>query len=140
MFCCRWLWSLVAGRRTVNNDYRNLFIAGEERREARRAGMDWYVNEKLYGTQSFWWSSSKIDGNKGASPMKESDLHAWHAPFDQKFFLIMNVAVGGKFPGNPDKTTKFPVEMVVDYVRVYDKVGGYGETKPRGEGKLPFSK
>jgi hypothetical protein len=52
----------------------------------------------------------------------------------------MNVAVGGKFPGKPDKTTAFPVEMVVDYVRVYEKVGGYGELKPRGAGKLPFEK
>ena len=34
------------------------------------------------------------------------------------FFLILNVAVGGTFPGNPDETTTFPQEMVVDYVRV----------------------
>jgi hypothetical protein len=30
--------------------------------------------------------------------------------------------------------------MVVDYVRVYDKVGGYGTVKPIGQGKLPFQK
>jgi len=29
--------------------------------------------------------------------------------------------------------------MVVDYVRVYEKVGGYDKPKPRGEGKLPFA-
>ena len=52
----------------------------------------------------------------------------------------MNVAVGGKFLGNPDKTTEFPAEMVVDYVRVYEKAGGYGQPKPRGEGKLSFKK
>jgi hypothetical protein len=52
----------------------------------------------------------------------------------------MNVAVGGHFAGNPDKTTTFPVEMLVDYVRVYDKAGGYGQAKPRGKGKLPFAK
>ena len=46
------------------------------------------------------------------------------------------VALGGM----PDKTTVFPAEMLVDYVRVYDKVGGYGKTRPRGEGKLPFGK
>ncbi len=41
-------------------------------------------------------------------------------PFDKgKFFLILNLAVGGKWPGNPDATTKFPQEMLVDYVRVY---------------------
>ncbi|MER7559049.1 glycoside hydrolase family 16 protein [Nocardioides sp. NPDC126508] len=40
--------------------------------------------------------------------------------FDQPFFFILNVAVGGSWPGNPDGTTQFPQSMVVDYVRVYD--------------------
>lgn len=41
-------------------------------------------------------------------------------PFDAgKFFFILNVAVGGSWPGAPDKTTVFPQEMLVDYVRVY---------------------
>ena len=40
----------------------------------------------------------------------------------------------------PDKTTAFPAEMVVDYVRVYEKVGGYGPQKPRAAGKLPFGR
>jgi beta-glucanase (GH16 family) len=38
--------------------------------------------------------------------------------FDNPFFLILNVAVGGNFPGSPDTTTAFPQEMIVDYVRV----------------------
>ncbi|MCE9565552.1 MAG: glycoside hydrolase family 16 protein [Planctomycetes bacterium] len=98
------------------------------------------VDGRLYATKSFWWSSSKIGGGKGLNPAGEADLEPWPAPFDQPFYLIVNVAVGGKFAGNPDKTTAFPVEMVLDYIRVYDKVGGYGKAKPRGEGKLPFAK
>jgi len=39
--------------------------------------------------------------------------------FDHPFFLILNVAVGGNWPGYPDATTTFPQEMVVDHVRVY---------------------
>jgi beta-glucanase (GH16 family) len=39
--------------------------------------------------------------------------------FDHPFFIILNVAVGGNFPGNPDDTTTFPQTMLVDYVRVY---------------------
>ena len=39
--------------------------------------------------------------------------------FDHPFFLILNVAVGGYWPGNPDGTTVFPQKMLVDYVRVY---------------------
>jgi beta-glucanase (GH16 family) len=100
----------------------------------------WSVDGQLYSTQSFWWSSGKSDGKKGAKPSAEADLNPWPAPFDQPFYIVMNVAVGGQFLGNPDKTTTFPVEMLVDYVRVYDKVGGYGKPKPRGKGRLPFEK
>jgi beta-glucanase (GH16 family) len=39
--------------------------------------------------------------------------------FDHPFFIILNVAVGGGWPGNPDTTTVFPQKMLVDYVRVY---------------------
>ena len=39
--------------------------------------------------------------------------------FHQKFFMIMNVAVGGNWPGSPNATTKFPQKMWVDYVRVF---------------------
>ena len=75
----------------------------------------------------------------GKGSGKEADLNPWPAPFDQPFYIVMNVAVGGNFVGKPDKTTAFPAEMVVDYVRVYEKIGGYGKPKPRGEGKLPFT-
>ncbi len=41
--------------------------------------------------------------------------------FDHPFFILLNVAVGGGFPGNPDASTVFPQRMVVDYVRVYQR-------------------
>jgi beta-glucanase (GH16 family) len=41
--------------------------------------------------------------------------------YDHPFFIIMNVAVGGGWPGNPDKTTVFPQQMIAEYVRVYEK-------------------
>src|SRR5947208_3069460 len=41
--------------------------------------------------------------------------------FDHPFFIILNVAVGGNWPGSPDSTTVFPQPMLVDYVRVYTK-------------------
>lgn len=100
----------------------------------------WSVDGHQYAAHSFWWSSSKTDGGKGVNPANGADLNPWPAPFDQPFFLVMNVAVGGKFLGKPDNTTVFPAEMAVDYVRAYEKVGGYGKTLPRGEGKLPFGK
>lgn len=42
--------------------------------------------------------------------------------FTKPFFLLLNVAVGGNWPGTPDSTTQFPQELVVDYVRVYKGV------------------
>jgi beta-glucanase (GH16 family) len=42
--------------------------------------------------------------------------------YDHPFFVILNVAVGGAWPGNPDETTAFPQKMLVDYVRVYEPV------------------
>ena len=41
--------------------------------------------------------------------------------FDHPFFIILNVAVGGDWPGAPDSTTVFPQQMLVDYVRVYKR-------------------
>ncbi|NNE55042.1 MAG: family 16 glycosylhydrolase [Flavobacteriales bacterium] len=40
-------------------------------------------------------------------------------PFNDEFFFIMNVAVGGQWPGDPDSSTTFPEFMAVDYVRVF---------------------
>ena len=99
----------------------------------------WYVDGALYARKDFWWSSARVLAGKGAPPLSEADLHAWPAPFDRPFYLIMNLAVGGDFGGQPDASTPFPAEMLVDYVRVYQRHEGYSQTPPaRGEGKLPF--
>jgi len=66
----------------------------------------WYVDSTLYEVQTNWWSS----GGK------------YPAPFNQPFYILMNLAVGGNFGGDPDTNTVFPGEMQVDYVRVYKQV------------------
>ena len=52
--------------------------------------------------------------------VRESDVapHTW--PFDEPFHFLLNVAVGGRWPGSPDQTTIFPDTMSVDYVHAYD--------------------
>ncbi len=40
--------------------------------------------------------------------------------YDHPFFILLDLAVGGKWPGNPDESTVFPQQMLVDYVRVYE--------------------
>lgn len=64
----------------------------------------WFVDDTHYATQTDWSSTA------GAYP----------APFDEKFYILLNVAVGGQWPGPPNDDTTFPQEMVVDYVRVYE--------------------
>jgi beta-glucanase (GH16 family) len=51
--------------------------------------------------------------------------------FDHPFFMILNVAVGGAWPGNPDASTQFPQTMVIDYVRVNGWTDG-GTPPPAG--------
>ena len=53
------------------------------------------------------------------SDVKRSDLGSNSYPFNEPFFLLINVAVGGNWPGSPDATTRFPQWLMVDYVRVY---------------------
>jgi beta-glucanase (GH16 family) len=53
-----------------------------------------------------------------------ADLPAGSAwVYNHPFFIILNLAVGGDWPGNPDSTTIFPQQMLVDYVRVYRRTG-----------------
>jgi beta-glucanase (GH16 family) len=41
--------------------------------------------------------------------------------YDHPFFILLNCAIGGGWPGNPDATSMFPQKMLVDYVRVYKR-------------------
>lgn len=51
--------------------------------------------------------------------------------YDHPFFLLLNVAVGGDWPGNPDASTTFPQTMLVDYVRVYERLGANAGSSPQ---------
>ena len=50
-----------------------------------------------------------------------SDVSPDNWPFNERFHFLLNVAVGGNWPGNPDATTVFPQRMYVDYVRVFQE-------------------
>jgi len=63
-----------------------------------------------------------VDGNLYATDTPAASPAPTSWPFDsQPFFILLNLAVGGDWPGNPDSTTQFPQQMLVDYVRVYQK-------------------
>ena len=42
--------------------------------------------------------------------------------FHEEFFILLNIAVGGTYAGRPDDTTKFPQKMIIDWIRVHQKV------------------
>ena len=70
------------------------------------AAIKFYVDDNLYETQT----PSTATGR------------TWK--FDHPFFMLLNVAVGGQWPGAPDSTTTFPQTMKVDWVRVYEPADG----------------
>lgn len=98
----------------------------------------WEFDGTTWARQDFWWSSSKTQDGRGSVPTCEGEINPWPAPFDQPFYLLMNVAVGGNFAGNPDSSTQFPAELLVDYVRVYERRSGYAPATPRGVGTMPW--
>ncbi|HYJ46760.1 MAG TPA: glycoside hydrolase family 16 protein [Pyrinomonadaceae bacterium] len=86
----------LAGGKRFADDF-HTFAVEWEPKEIR-----WYVDGKLYETRV------------------SADLPAgtrW--VYDHPFFVILNLAIGGSWPGDPDGTTAFPQTLLVDYVRVY---------------------
>ncbi|WP_366512715.1 family 16 glycosylhydrolase [Lunatimonas sp.] len=71
---------------------------------------------------SIIWDESKITWLLDDVVYHEQDIRpASMDEFRAPFFFILNVAVGGNWPGNPDSSTIFPQQMAVDYVRVFQK-------------------
>lgn len=73
----------------------------------------------IYGIE---WDPSGIrwtfDG-KVFHTVTPDDVKACNWPFDQPFFMILNLAVGGNWPGYPDEKTTLPQRLIVDWVRAY---------------------
>ncbi|WP_406079050.1 family 16 glycosylhydrolase [Micromonospora sp. NBC_00858] len=89
-------------------------------------GVDW-------APKSISWY---VDGVTYAEKTPE-DLGGAPWVFNHPFFMILNLAVGGHWPGHPDNSTQFPQRLLVDYVRVWsgheggtavgDRILGYGD-------------
>ena len=85
----------------------------------------WYVDGIKYHEESNWHSTTEGQGTL-----------TYPAPFDQPFYIILNLAVGGSWVGNPNEETNFDNNpFVVDYVRVYQK-DSYDENVTRPEVKF----
>jgi beta-glucanase (GH16 family) len=75
----------------------------------------------------------KVDGNTYQT-RTPADLGGRQWVFDHPFFLILNLAVGGYWPGDPDGSTQFPNTLTIDYVRVTNDGGGGGGGRITGVG------
>lgn len=77
--------------------------------------------------------------NDWFSAVNGEDEKEYPAPFNQPFFVQMNLAVGGNWPGDPDENTDFEkAEFLIDYVRVYQKDSyDTNVTKPVKEYRQP---
>ena len=74
-------------------------------------GIDWDQD------QISWW----VDGNVYHSVSRGSLKSHQQWVYDQPFFLLLNLAVGGNYVGSPNADTVFPAEYLVDYIRVYQR-------------------
>jgi beta-glucanase (GH16 family) len=94
--------------------------------------INWYVDGHLYEIRTNWWS------NVGTS----SSTYPYPAPFNSPFYILMNVAIGGNYLGNPSTTAinaSLPGQMLVDYVRVYNLTGPLQLSTARSKGKIVLS-
>ena len=84
--------------------------------DGRALGDDYHVYAVDWQPDSVSWS---IDGHVYSTKTR-ADVGDGPWPFDHPFFVIINLAVGGSWPGAPDAGTAFPQSMLVDYVRIYE--------------------
>lgn len=71
----------------------------------------WLIDDIVVGSTNRWFSKKNND--------KNSERNEYPAPFNQEFYLIINLAIGGNFSGYPDETTKFNAEFMIDSVKVF---------------------
>ena len=80
--------------------------------------LSWSIDGNVYSTlNSNQWFSSADTGNN-------------RAPFDNQFHILLNVAVGGNWPGSPNASADYPQTLEVDYVRVYQQIQTPFGTEP----------
>ena len=74
---------------------------------------DYHVYSLIWDEESISWFFDDVNYN--SVDITPDALSA----FREEFFIILNIAVGGDFPGSPDNTTIFPQWMIIDYIRVF---------------------
>ncbi len=76
-----------------------------------------------YHVFSLDWTPDSLSFRVDGLEIQQVPIKADMKEFLRSFYLVLNVAVGGNWPGAPDNSTPFPQTMYVDYVRVFEKIG-----------------
>ncbi|MCI6240397.1 MAG: carbohydrate binding domain-containing protein [Clostridium sp.] len=112
-------YTIEDGKKSFSDDFHTFTCDWEPGK------ITWYVDGIKYHEESNWHSTTEGQGTL-----------TYPAPFDQPFYIILNLAVGGSWVGNPNEETNFDNNpFVVDYVRVYQKAS-YDENVTRPEVKF----
>ena len=78
--------------------------------------------EKKFHVFTAIWDASRIEMYIDDYQTFEMSTNAKSLPFNDYFFFIFNVSIGGDWPGTPSSKAEFPQRMIVDYVRVFSKI------------------
>ncbi|MFB9328136.1 RICIN domain-containing protein [Paenibacillus aurantiacus] len=118
----------------VNNENNTHgYIHWDANGHAQYGGASQAVDVTQYHVYSVEWTSSAIkwfiDGVQFREANIANNINSTEE-FHKDHFLLLNMAVGGNWPGSPDGSTVFPAKMYVDYVRVYQD----GATPPPSSG------
>jgi beta-glucanase (GH16 family) len=88
------------------------YVGGSKTLSQGNFSDDFHVFSVVWTSTSIIWKLDDVQFySKDITPEEMSE-------FRNNFFLIFNIAVGGNWPGNPDESTVFPQQMIIDYVRL----------------------
>ncbi len=92
-------WTYIGGKTTTTNNLAD----------------DFHVYEVEWDAEKIIWKLDGIEYHRQNITSSDYD------EFRNEFYILLNVAVGGDWPGAPNSTTTFPQKMLIDWVRVYQK-------------------
>lgn len=113
-----------AGDYTVHGTLHYLNSAGQNPMPSYSDALSSQLSDGFHVYAVVWTPqgiSFSVDGTTYGFKTMTSDMEEFSKPF----FILLNLAVGGNWPGYPDATTSFPQQFVVDYVRVYSLPASY---------------
>jgi beta-glucanase (GH16 family) len=104
----------------------NIHYAGATGRHANMGAVAYELDEGRFADNfhvfELEWTAESLTWFVDGRPFASASIAAGEfSEFHRDFFILLNIAVGGRAAGSPDSTTDFPLQMYVDWVRVYQE-------------------